>query len=135
MAMQEIQSTDWKTFCERFARLHRGDLMTLFHIHPSGYQQEIFRDLPLQKVSFDQSDPCNDRILLTFQADRTREITHEVVEPIHVKLREEGQGNKGLQIDAENGSTILRFSSGKFEQLLEGLGSNSSLLTSAPTKN
>ena len=121
MATQEIQSTNWKEFCGRFERLHRGDLMTLFQIDRAGHRQELISGLPLQKVRYDPSGECSDRLFLTFGKEGTREMTHEVVEPIHVKVREEGGGAKGLQIDAENGSTIVSFSSGKLDQLLEGL--------------
>jgi hypothetical protein len=36
-------------------------------------------------------------------------------------VREEAQGKKGLQIDAESGSTLVSFSSGKMRELLEGI--------------
>ena len=48
----------------------------------------------------------------------SKEVIHEIVEPIHLKIREEGEGRKGLQIDAENGSTMVLFRSGKLDQLL-----------------
>lgn len=124
MATQEIRSTDWKCFCDRFERLHRGDLMTVFQITSSGQRTEIARDMPLQRIWFETSAGCSDRIWITLAMEGKREITHEVIDPIHVKLREEGEGSKGLQIDAENGSALLRFSSGKFEELLEGLESD-----------
>ena len=121
MAIQEIRSTDWEEFCGRFERLHRGDLMNLFHIHASGYKEEKVSGLPLQTMRFDPSGDCSNRIVVTMAQDGTREIQHEIIEPIHVKVREEQEGSKGLQIDAENGTTILTFSSGRLEELLEGL--------------
>jgi hypothetical protein len=120
MATQEIKSTDWDTFCHRFIELHRGALMTLFKIEPSGRQVELLRDMPLTNAWFEQGQ-CNDRIFLNFQQEGKREITHEIIEPIHVKLRQEQEGSKGLQIDGENGSTIVLFASGKVRELLEGL--------------
>jgi len=117
MPTQEIKSTDWKTFCNRFLRLHQGALMTVTQIEPSGRSVEILQDMPLRNVWM-ESDDCNDRILLNFQQEGKREITHEIIEPIHVKLREEGGGQKGLQIDAENGSTLVLFQSGHIEELL-----------------
>ena len=36
-------------------------------------------------------------------------------------MREEGQGRKGLQIDAENGSTLILFRSGKLQEMLHDL--------------
>lgn len=120
MATQEISSTNWKVFCERFVELHRGTLMTVMKIEPSGQNQEVIRDMPLAKAWM-ETGGCNDRIFLDFEQDGKREHIHEIIEPIHVKIREEGQGRKGLQIDAENGSTLVLFSSGKLKELLDGL--------------
>ena len=120
MATQEISSTNWKKFCERFVELHRGTLMSVTKIEPSGQSHEVLRDMPLTNAWM-ESGECNDRIFLNFEQDGKREHIHEIVEPIHVKLREEGQGKKGLQIDAENGSTLVLFSSGKLQELLDGI--------------
>jgi hypothetical protein len=120
MATQEIKSTKWETFCQRFLDLHRGTLMTVMQINPSGRQVEVVRDMPLTDVSM-RSNGCTDSIFLRFEQAGKREITHEIIDPIHVKLREEGEGRKGLQIDAENGSTLVLFRSGKWNELLEGL--------------
>ena len=120
MATQEITSTDWTTFCKRFAELHRGTLMTVRKIEPSGQTVEIARDMPLSRV-WTEGGECSDRIFFNFEQEGRREVIHEIIEPIHVKIREEGQGQKGLQIDAENGSTLILFSSGKLNELLEGI--------------
>jgi hypothetical protein len=121
MPTQEIQSTNWKEFCQRFQQLHNGALMTIQVIEPSGYRREIANRIPLQSMKFQQGSGCVDKIFVTVFQEGQREITHEIVDPIHVKVREEGVGSKALQIDAENGSTLLTFSSGKMEELLEGL--------------
>lgn len=95
--------------------------MTLKHINPSGNTIEVVNRMPFTGVWMDKSE-CNDRIFLRFQEEGSREITHEIIEPIHVKLREEGKDHqKGVQIDAENGTTLLLFSSGKIQELLEGI--------------
>jgi hypothetical protein len=120
MATQEISSTNWAEFCRRFVDLHRGTLMTVMKIDPSGHSHEVLRDMPLQK-SWMESDRCNDRIFFDFQEIGKRELIHEIVEPIHIKVREESQGRKGLQIDAEDGSTLILFSSGKLKELTSGL--------------
>ena len=125
MATREIGSTDWKKFCERFVGLHRGTSMTVLKIEPNGQNHEVVRDMPLVNAWM-ESGECNDRIFFNFEQEGRRECTHEIVEPIHVKLREEGQGKKGLQIDAENGSTLILFSSGKIEELLKEFGPSNS---------
>ena len=122
MATQEIRSTNWKTFCDKFLQLHRGALMTLTKIEPSGRTMEVLRDRPLTRVWMENGG-CLDRIFLNFEQDGKREITHEIIDPIHVKLREESGGQKGLQFDAENGSTLLLFRSGHFAELIEAAGS------------
>lgn len=94
--------------------------MTLMKIEPSGQSHEVVRDMPLVKA-WVESGECNDRIFLDFEQDGKREYIHEIIEPIHVKVREEAQGKKGLQIDAENGSTLVLLSSGKLDELLSGL--------------
>ena len=118
MATQEISSTNWKQFCKRFVDLHRGALMTVMKNEPSGQSHEVIRDMPLVDAWM-ESGECNDRIFLNFEQEGRRECIHEIVEPIHLKLREEGQGKKGLQIDAENGSTLVLFSSGKLQELID----------------
>src|SRR5438445_3650708 len=114
MVTQELKSPDWKAFCEKFFELHRGALMSVTRIEPSGQRVEAFRDMPLTKVWMD-ADGCNDRIFLRFEQEGKREITQEIIDPIHVKIREEGGGQKGLQFDAENGSTLLLFRSGHLD--------------------
>ena len=120
MATQEIKSTNWKAFCNKFIELHRGALMTVTKIELNGNKVEVLRDMPLTKVWMD-SDGCNDKIFLRFEQEGQRAITHEIIEPIHVKLRDEGGGQKGLQFDAENGSTLVLFRSGHLDELLQSV--------------
>lgn len=94
--------------------------MTVMKIEPGGQSHEVVRDMPLAGAWM-ESGGCNDRIYFNFEQDGKRECTHEILEPIHVKLREEGQGKKGLQIDGENGSTLILFSSGRLQELLSDL--------------
>jgi hypothetical protein len=120
MATQEIESTKWDTFCKKFLELHRGTLMTVQHVTREGQTREIVRDMPLAGVWMSSED-CNDSIFLNFSEAGKREVTHQIIEPIHVKVREESEGNKGLQIEAENGATLVLFRSGKLEGLLRDL--------------
>jgi hypothetical protein len=120
MPTQEIQSTNWKEFCQRFEQLHRGTPMTIHVIEPSGQRRELVDGMPLQSIKFQQNSGCTDTILITVFEEGKRETTHEIIDPIHVKLRQEANAGKALQIDAENGSTLLTFSSGKIEELLKG---------------
>lgn len=122
MATQEISSTNWKKLCERFLALHRGTAMTLLKVESGGQSREVVREMPLVNAWMESGD-CSDRMFFSFEQAGQRECIHEIVEPIHVKLREESQGQKGLQIDAENGSTLILFSSGKLPELLNEFSS------------
>jgi hypothetical protein len=73
--------------------------------------------MPLKNVWMESSD-CVDRIFLNFEQEGKREVMHEILDPIHLKLREEDSGQKALQFDAENGSTLLVFRSGHLHELL-----------------
>jgi hypothetical protein len=117
---KEISSGEWKQFCERFVELHQGTLMTVMKVEPTGEVQEVIKEMPLKKAWLENGE-CSDRIFFDFEQDGKRERIHEIVDPIHVKLREEAQGKKGLQIEAENGSTLILFRSGKLNELLSGL--------------
>ena len=118
MPTQEIKSTDWDRFCKKFLALHRGTLMRVRQVNASGQFVEVVQDMPLTDIWI-ETGGCNDCLFLKFQLEGKREITHEVVGPIHVKLREENGGHKGLQIDAESGSTLVLFHSGKLKELLD----------------
>jgi hypothetical protein len=120
MSTQEIKSTNWKVFCEKFLELHRGTLMTVRQLTLGGQYTDVVRDMPLTGAWLESAD-CNDHLFLRFQEQGGREITHDIIEPIHVKLRDESGGEKGLQIDAENGSTLVLFHSGKLKNLLDAV--------------
>jgi hypothetical protein len=60
-------------------------------------------------------------LVLNFEQQGKREVRHEIISPIHIKLREEPEGKKALQIDGENGSTLLLFRSGHMEELLKNV--------------
>jgi len=121
MATAEIMSRDWQTFCQKFLELHRGSLVSITTIDRGGLKVEVAREMPLKNIWFEKG-ACNDSIFINLEQDRQREINHEVLEPIHIKLREENEGKKALQIDGENGSTLLLFHSGRINELMEALG-------------
>lgn len=121
MPTQEIASTDWERFCQRWADLHRGALMTVWKVESDGRRNEITREMPLTKAWMER-EGCNDTLVLDFEQEGRREVMHRIVQPIHVKLREEAEGQKSLQIEAEDGSTLVQFRSGRIDELMEGIG-------------
>src|SRR5437016_4482630 len=98
MATQEIPSTDWRRFCQRFNDLEKNSLIGVEWINPHGSRQLLAEEQPLRSISFDRLDGCNDRIRITWGKPSEREIEHEVIGPIHVKIREEPSGEKFLEI-------------------------------------
>ena len=68
-------------------------------------------------MTFDTGDACNNMISITLGTEGQRRITHVVIEPIHLRIKENGEGHKLLQIEAENGVTLIDFRSGKLPLL------------------
>jgi hypothetical protein len=121
MPTMEVKETDWDFFCKRFADDHQGALVSLDTVSHSGARDAKGSDLALRKFEFTKTEGCNDLILITL--GEHSEVQHQIVEPIHLFLREETGGRKMLQIDAETGSVELRFSSGRIGALLVDLES------------
>ncbi len=117
MNTQEIRSEDWREFCEKFTEASRGSLLTIEQIDSDGIRSDVVRDLPLDKMTFDTTDACNDMISISLGSKPDqRKLNHFAVDPIYVRIRNEG-GKKVLQIGAENGVTFVTFHSGSFPQL------------------
>jgi hypothetical protein len=117
MKTQEIRTDQWKNFCDQFSQINQGSLVTLEMAEPDGTRTEIARNTPLQKITLDKSDPCNDVISISVGEPGKRCVTHLVVEPIHLKYKQTGERNKTLQMEAENGTTLLTFHSGRFPEV------------------
>jgi hypothetical protein len=115
---QHIRNDDWREFCEKFTEFNRGSLLTIERIGPDGIRSELFRDLPLDKMTFDKTDACNDiiSISLVSRADQRKE-NHFVIEPVDLQIKQSNEGNKILQLRAENGTTLVTFHSGRFPEM------------------
>lgn len=118
MNTQHIRSSDWREFCEKFTGFNRGSLLSVETVGADGIRSELFRDLPLDKMTFDKTDVCNDIISISLvgRADQRKE-NHFVIDPVDMQLKESNEGNKVLQIRAENGTTLVTFHSGKFPDM------------------
>ena len=116
MATQEIKATNWDLFCRRFFDEHRGALMCLEVVYHDGHTELIARQLPLHEMRFERSQGCSDVIHL-----KLGEVQHQIIEPIHLRLKEESGQPKTLLIDAETGSVELTFSSGRIGAILSEL--------------
>lgn len=115
MNTQHIRSGDWEEFCEKFTEYNRGSLLSIETVDADGIRRELFRDLPLDKMTFDKTDACNDVISISLvgRADQRKE-NHFVIEPVDMQIKQSKEGNKILQIRAENGTTLVTFHSGRF---------------------
>ncbi len=93
-------------------------------VEPDGLKTEITSDLILEGMDFDTQDSCNDVILVRMRDGR--EITYDIIDPIHIRLREsEGRNDfNPVQIEAENGTIFLTLHPAIHAQMLEGLKIN-----------
>lgn len=108
----EIPSAKWRAFCDEFTGLHHGDLLTVEWLPSNGPRAEIARDMPLEEIKFDASDACLDTVVICLAQDGKRSIQHSVVDPFHLIVRPLPDGKKVLELDAENGTTLVTFHSG-----------------------
>lgn len=115
---EEINAKDWKTFCERVTEMEHGQMVTIEVMEPNGSRREVGRALPLERVTLRPKDECNDAIWIN-GADG---FEHEILEPIHIKLkRNAGGGFNPVQIDGESGTTFLHFKPALKPTVLDGL--------------
>src|SRR4051794_19829070 len=118
MQAQEIEHKLWREFCENFSALNRGSMMSVEQIGFDGRKHEIARDLPLERMTLDTTDACNDIVSVRLGESGQRSVTHEVIEPIHIRVKQNGGGQKILQLEAENGLTLIHFHSGRVPELV-----------------
>jgi len=115
---EEINARDWKTFCERVAEMERGQMVTIETVDLNGTRREVGRALPLENMTFRPKDGCNDAISIHASGG----FTHEIVEPIHVRLKRNAEGGfNPLEIHAETGTTVLHFRPALKPTVVEGL--------------
>ena len=114
MPTMEIKETNWGKFCERFFETHRDGLISLDVVSHDGTTAVLAESEPLRVFKFQKTDGCSDVI----QVEVGR-LQHEIVEPLHVRLRDSEGAQKVLQIDAESGSVEMRFTSGRIGSILK----------------
>ncbi len=123
MQAQEIEPKLWREFCETFSTLNRGSMMTIEQVRFDGRKDEIAREIPFEKMTLDSTDACSDIVSIALGAPGERRITHEVIEPIHLRVKANGSGQKILQLEAENGITLVHFHSGRVPELVPNMKS------------
>src|SRR5882672_6374072 len=107
MMIHEIKSSDWPAFCKQLSQQRAGAIVNLEVIKSDGIKTEQVTSAAFQSMVFDKTDACNDVITLRLRG--TREIVHEILDPIRITLHPSGTSGdfNPLQIVAENGITII----------------------------
>jgi hypothetical protein len=116
MRTEEIKENNWAQFCEKFEAAHRDAKVSLEVIYHDGSTSSIAQNEPLQKFWFHKTADCTDHIHI-----QAGGIEHKVVDPIHLRVREQSNNQKLLEIDAETGSVEMKFSSGRIGAILSEL--------------
>ena len=116
MPTTEIKETNWQKFCERFFEAHRDGLISLEVVSHDGTTAVLAENEPLRVFKFQKTDGCSDVIQIEVGKSQ-----HEIVEPLHVRLRDSDGAQKILQIDAESGSVEMRFTSGRIGAILKDM--------------
>jgi hypothetical protein len=115
---EEISAKDWRTFCDRVTEMERGQMVSIELIDLDGSRREVARAVPLEAVTFKRKDACNDAIWVSGSDG----FAHEILEPIHVKLKRNPEGGfNPVQIDGETGTTILHFRPALKPTVVDGL--------------
>ena len=115
---EEIKARDWKTFCERVTEMERGQMVTIEVVQNDGSRRDVARALPLDNVTLKAKDACNDAI----QVRASDGFEHEILEPIHIRLkRNPGGGFNPVEIHSETGTTVLHFRPALKPTVVEGL--------------
>jgi hypothetical protein len=112
-----IHPNQWRDFCEAFTQLNKGTGINIELIRFDNHRDVVASGEILQRMTLDTGDACNNMISITLGVEGGRRIHHVVIEPIHLRIKENGGGHKLLQIEAENGVTLVDFRSGKLPSL------------------
>lgn len=108
--MKEIRTQDWSKFCQKLNEQGRGATVDINWINrETQAEKSIARGAALEEFSFAQRDGCSDQIVV--RAGGEAGARHEIVEPIHILLRESSKNGdfNAITVEAEEGSTILTF--------------------------
>ena len=119
--IREIDSPDWPAFCERVTLQLAGAMATVEVTGRDGVKAAPGPARLLRAWCSDKTDGCSDVIKLRLKAGK--EIVHEIIEPIHIRLHPTGGSSdyNPLQIEAESGLVSLTFHPAIHAQMLEGL--------------
>lgn len=121
MKSKELPPEHWHVAFRRITETSDGKLITVRHLKTNGVTDTVAEALPLRSILLDeQSDPCNNRIVVEAGSADRRPIQHVIIEPIHVRLRT-GENDRYHRMDivAEDGTTELELRPGLNPSLFE----------------
>jgi hypothetical protein len=108
MQTYEIPEDQWVGFFDRFSKEHAGWPVTVEVLSPETGPQRLFREQPLQGVSFDPSGtrPCT--IQVGAGDDPAANFSHVVDMPLHIRLADDGPAGTGtVEIEPARGAPTL----------------------------
>ena len=117
--IREIKSSDWPAFFQRLSEQRAGAVVKLETIDPDGIRSEPVTSAEFQSMLFSNTDACNGLIILRVKTNAM--IVHEILDPFRIILHpadDTGDFNQ-LQINAENGVTILTLHPAIHAQMLK----------------
>jgi len=118
----EIPQKSWDTFCQRLQADYQG-AVTVRWTQPGSAARVIVENLPLQTLAFQKrTNECSDALTLEAAEGNARPLQHQIIEPIRLVLRKDGNGRfHELDILAETGTTEITFAPGLEPALLDKL--------------
>jgi hypothetical protein len=119
--MRELKSASWKDFCRRVSQQQHGGTLDIDVVEPDGRTVQTANGAIFDRMALDTSGACSN--VISIQATDERELNHQIIEPIYIRLRESSdQGDYNpVEIQAESGRTLLTFHPAIHEELLKGL--------------
>lgn len=119
--MRELRSKSWGDFCQRVSQQQHGGTLNIEVVEPDGRTVETANGAIFDRMALDTGGACSN--VISVQAANEREINHQIIEPIHILLRESNEHGdyNPVEIQAENGKTLLTFHPAIHEELLKGL--------------
>jgi hypothetical protein len=119
--IRNINAIDWPAFCQRINENLVSARVKVQTTASNGVKSELAANASLQSMIFDGSDGCNDTITVLLKD--VHEISHEIVEPVQIRLRSSGGSSdfNTIEIEAENGITIITLSPSIHPKVLDGL--------------
>ena len=116
-----LPSAEWPKLCQRISQERAGAQVKLEVLEKDGVKKERVSEALLESLDFDNSDACNDVILLRMRGNR--DLVHEMIDPIRVVFHPSGTPNdfNPIQIEAENGISLITLHPAIHLQMLEGV--------------